>query len=72
MGFSFPEAGSHQSVSQVVSAMVRSPGLLVTCLWRKGMSLQHQPNLRKKRLELLGKQLFGNLTGVQASAGYTK
>lgn len=44
-GFSFPEAGNHQSICQAVSATVRSPGLSVT-LWRKGVSLQHQPHLR--------------------------
>lgn len=32
-GFCFPEAGSHQSIFRVVSAMVLCPGLLVTLVY---------------------------------------
>lgn len=32
-GVSFPEAGRHHSICWVVSAMVRSPGLLVTLVY---------------------------------------
>lgn len=50
-GVSFPEAGSHQSIRQVVSVMVLSPGLLVTLVYGiKGRHCSTNPTFSEPML----------------------
>lgn len=61
-GFSFPEAGSHQSICQVVSVMVRSPGLLVTFVYGvKGCHCSTKPTWERKSGAISKAVIFGKL-----------